>query len=83
VSSPEEERAPPGLGDLPRWSLYLSALVFLGALAVPLILANRRIARREKALLCALGIGQTLAALALLVVFALWIAGKVRELAGP
>ena len=83
MKPPAGARPPIGLGDLPRWLLYLAALVFLGALAVPLILPNRRVGRGEKTLLCALGISQTAAALVLLVGMAVWFLAWFRKLAAP
>ena len=83
MSAPGEGRAAQDLGDLPRWSLYLAALVFLGALAIPMVVLNRRIGRGEKILICALGIAQTAGAAALLVGLLVWGLGYLRDQLGP
>jgi hypothetical protein len=64
---------------MPRLPIYVSTFVLLGALAVPAILAHKRLSRAEKAFLCAAGVLQTLLCLAILVGFVCWIVSILRH----
>ena len=80
ASGPE---APPEYsGQLSRRWLYALALVFIGALVTPIAWKHPGISRREKLLIIALGCLQTLAAVAVAVLFCGWMAARVRSQLG-
>ena len=67
------------VADTPRVLLYVAVFLFLGALAIPGVLINRRIGRYERICLCIAAALQTLVAVALLVGFILWMLSIVSR----
>ncbi len=72
MSPPRPEKLRKFTENLGRGPLYISVLVLLGALAIPVVWMNRRIGRGEKLFLCIMGLLQTVAVVGLLIVFFIW-----------
>ncbi len=65
--------------DAPRALLYSGALLFWGALIIPVALISRRVGRAEKIFICALGASQTLASIIIFLWYLIWMVNHTLE----